>query len=132
MNQKTSPDVTESSLPSTSDGTLPVPFPSFPWHERQLRAYNCFPASTAAGWPSYGFLVARADAGASWNFVSTSAASASAGGSRIAAAMMAYRLINKRINPPQVGFSRRFYPETLHIRAVHLDRALSWPVPCHL
>src|ERR1700730_3480521 len=84
MNQNTSPGVTEASFPSTSDGTLPVPFPVFPWHDRQLRAYSFFPACAASSWPAYGFFAARAEAGALWNFVSTSAAS-SATGSRIAA-----------------------------------------------
>jgi len=34
-NQKISPGGTDARFPSTSDGTLPVPFPALPWHDRQ-------------------------------------------------------------------------------------------------
>src|SRR5712671_6325205 len=98
MNQNSSPGVTVSSLPSTSDGTLPVPFPVFPWHDSQLRTYSFFPACAASSWPAYGFFAACAEAGALWNFVSTSAES-SAAGSRIIAAARACELANERINP---------------------------------
>src|SRR5580658_9182245 len=97
-NQNNSPGVTESSFPCNG-GTLPVPFPSFPWHDRQLRSYSFSPASAAPAWPAYGFLAACAEAGALWNLVSTSAAR-SAAGSRIATAARASELVNERMNPP--------------------------------
>ena len=51
-NQKISPGGTDSSFPSTSDGTLPVPFPALPWHDRQYFPYSDFPACAAASLPS--------------------------------------------------------------------------------
>src|SRR5258708_32015098 len=96
MNQNSSTGVTESSLPSTRDGTLPVPFPAVPWHDRQLRTYCFFPARAASSWPAYGFFAARAEAGALWNFVFTSAAR-SAAGRRMAAAARECELANERI-----------------------------------
>ena len=38
INQKISPGGTDSSVPSTNDGTFPVPFPSLPWQDRQFFA----------------------------------------------------------------------------------------------
>src|ERR1700731_2865213 len=64
----------------------------------QLRTYSFFPACAASCWPAYGFFAAFAEAGALWNFVSTSAAS-SAAGSRIAAAARACELASERMNP---------------------------------
>src|SRR5260370_6908641 len=101
MNQNTSPGVTESSLPSTSDGTRPVPFPAGPWHDRQLRAYSFFPACAASSCPAYGFFTACAEAGASWNLVS---AASSAAGSRIAAAASACEFGNERMIPSLRGY----------------------------
>src|SRR5580693_9291846 len=98
MNQNTSPGLTELSFPSTSDGTLPVPCPSCPWHDRQSRVYNSFPACAASSCPAYGFFATCAEAGALWNFVSTSVKS-SAAGSRIIAAAKACAWASECMNP---------------------------------
>src|SRR5580700_1391531 len=97
-NQNTSAGVTESSLPFSSDDVLPVPFPVFPGHDRQLRSYCILPACAASCCPAYGFFAACAETSALRNFVSTSVAS-SAAVSRIAAAARACELTNERMHP---------------------------------
>src|SRR3974390_1529810 len=63
MNQNTSPGVAVLVGPSTSDGTLPVPWAVCPWQEAQRFVNNSLPALMAAA-PVCGFFIFFADAGA--------------------------------------------------------------------